>query len=74
MMRFHNILERSGRRLWPIFSGVIVVEAQKRLYQGLPVAKRASRRVFVPVLSPQGVATRNLFAGPSASKRPVDRD
>ncbi len=38
-----------------MFSGVIVVEAQKRLYQGLPVTQRASRRVFVPVLSPQGV-------------------
>ena len=61
MMRLHNILERSGRRFWPIFSGVIVVEAQKRLYQGLPVAKRASRRVFVPVLSPQGAATRSFF-------------
>lgn len=60
MTRFHNILERGGRRLWPIFSGVIVVEAQKRLYQGLPVAKRASRRVFVPVLSPQGAATRTF--------------
>jgi len=57
MMRFHNVLERVGRRFWPIFSGVIVVEAQKRLYQGVPVAQRASRRVFVPVLSPQG-ATR----------------
>jgi len=62
MMRFHNILERTGRRLWPIFSGIIVVEAQKRLYQGLPVAKRASRRVFVPVLSPQGAATRSLLS------------
>ncbi len=58
MMRFHNILERMGRRLWPIFSGVIVVEAQKRVYQGVPVTRRASRRVFVPVLSPQGAATR----------------
>jgi SAM-dependent methyltransferase len=57
MMRFHQLLERSGRRLWPIFSGVVIVEAQKRLYQGVPVAQRASRRVFVPVLSPQG-ATR----------------
>jgi SAM-dependent methyltransferase len=57
MLRFHQFLERGGRRFWPIFSGVIVVEAQKRLYQGLPVAQRASRRVFVPVLSPQG-ATR----------------
>lgn len=54
MMRFQGMLERMGRRAWPIFSGVIVVEAQKRLYQGVPVAQRASRRVFVPVLSPQG--------------------
>ena len=60
MMRFHNLLERSGRRLWPIFSGVIVVEAQKRIYQGLPLAQRASRRVFMPVLSPQG-ATRSFL-------------
>ncbi len=54
VLRLHNILERTGRRFWPIFSGVIVVEAQKRVYQGLPVAQRASRRVFVPVLTPQG--------------------
>ena len=59
MMRLHALLERTGRRLWPIFAGVIVVEAQKRLYQGVPVAARASRRVFVPVLSPQG-ATRAI--------------
>jgi hypothetical protein len=59
MLRFHNLFERTGRRFWPIFSGVVVVEAQKRLYQGLPVAQRASRRVFVPVLTPQG-ATRSL--------------
>ena len=57
LLRFHNAMERAGRRLSPIFSGVIVVVAQKRLYQGLPAAQRASRRVFVPVLSPQG-ATR----------------
>lgn len=56
MMRFQPMLERIGRRLWPIFSGVIIVEAQKRIYQGVPIAQRASRRVFVPVLSPQGVA------------------
>ncbi len=56
MLRFHAVCERLGARLWPIFSGVLVVEAQKQLYQGLPVAKRASRRVFVPVLSPQGAA------------------
>lgn len=54
MLRLHQLLERAGRRLWPIFAGVLIVEAEKRLYQGLPVAARASRRVFVPVLTPQG--------------------
>jgi SAM-dependent methyltransferase len=57
VLKFRNLLERMGRRFWPVFSGVIIVEAQKRLYQGLPVAARASRRVFVPVLAPQGVPT-----------------
>lgn len=56
ILRFHRLFERTGPTLWPIFSGVLVMEAQKRLYQGLPVAKRASRRVFVPVLAPQGAA------------------
>ena len=65
MMRTHALLERTGRRLWPMFAGVIIVEAQKRLYQGVPVSVRASRRVFVPVLSPQG-ATR-------AFREPVPR-
>src|SRR5690606_42111678 len=54
MMRMHGMLEGAGRRFWPIFAGVLVVEAQKRVYQGVPVPARASRRVFVLVLSPQG--------------------
>ena len=58
LLKFHNIFERSGRRFWPIFSGVIVVEAQKRLYQGRRLAQRASRRVFMPVLSPAGRCPR----------------
>jgi len=57
VLRFRNVIEQMGRRFWPVFSGVIIVEAQKRLYQGLPVAARASRRVFVPVLAPHGVPT-----------------
>ena len=63
LLRVHNALERAGRRLSPIFSGVIVVVAQKRLYQGLPAAQRASRRVFVPVLSPQGASVARTPAG-----------
>ncbi|CDZ27042.1 MULTISPECIES: class I SAM-dependent methyltransferase [Neorhizobium] len=57
VLKLRQAFERLGRRFWPVFSGVIVLEAQKRLYQGLPVAARASRRVFVPVLAPQGVPT-----------------
>lgn len=57
LLRLYQPMERLGRRFWPIFSGVVIVEAQKRLYQGRPVAARASRRVFVPVLTPQGAAT-----------------
>ena len=63
MMRLHALLERTGRRFWPIFAGVVIVEAQKRLYQGIPVSARASRRVFVPVMAPQG-ATR-AFQNPA---------
>jgi SAM-dependent methyltransferase len=57
MLRLYSLLESSGRRFWPMFAGVVVVEAQKRLYQATPAAQRASRRVFVPVLSPQGAAS-----------------
>lgn len=52
--KFRMHLEKLGRRLWPVFSGVIMVEAQKKLYQGIPAISRQSRRVFVPVLLPQG--------------------
>ncbi len=55
VLKLRTALERVGAALWPAFSGVIIVEAQKRLYQGLPVTARASRRVFVPVLAPKGV-------------------
>jgi len=51
---FANTFERFGRRFTPVFAGAIVVEATKQVYQGLPVRQRQSRRVFVPVLSPQG--------------------
>lgn len=57
VMRSHQLIERAGRRFWPIFAGVLIVEAQKQLYQGLPAGVRAKRRALVPVLSPQG-ATR----------------
>jgi hypothetical protein len=69
MMRLHGMFERMGRRFWPIFSGVIVVEAQKRIYQGLPATQRASRRVFVPVLTPQNARTAPVTAARKAAPR-----
>ena len=62
ILRFYQFAEKLGRRFWPMFSGVIVIEAQKRLYQGIPVKQRASRRVFVPVLSPQGAGRAGRLA------------
>jgi SAM-dependent methyltransferase len=55
--RFREKLETISRRFWPVFSGVIVVEATKNLYQGVPAISRQSRRIFVPVLVPQGSST-----------------
>jgi SAM-dependent methyltransferase len=37
--------ERVGRALWPAFSGVIIVEATKQLYQGVPARARARVKV-----------------------------
>lgn len=65
ILKLRSNFERVGRLLWPAFSGVIVVEAQKRLYQGLPVAARASRRVFAPALAPQGIPTTRDGAKPA---------
>ena len=74
MMRPCLALEGIGRRLWPVFSGVLVVEAQKRLYQGLPVAQRSSRRVFVPVLAPQGTPVGGLRTAPAQSNKPEHKN
>lgn len=54
LLRLYRLFERFGRAVWPIFSGVIIVEAQKLLYQGRTTQARASRRILVPVLTPQG--------------------
>lgn len=62
VLKFRSIFERSGRAMWPAFCGVHIVEAQKRLYQGLPVAARATRKVLVPALSPQGIPTTRIGA------------
>jgi SAM-dependent methyltransferase len=53
LIRSAPAMERIGATLWPALSGVIIVEATKQLYQGLPARTRARRvPVFGPVLVP----------------------
>ncbi|MCK5933664.1 MAG: class I SAM-dependent methyltransferase [Fulvimarina manganoxydans] len=53
-------LETFGRKAWPVFAGVVIVEAVKQLYRGVPVASRAMerRRASKPVLVPAGAGAR----------------
>lgn len=45
-------IERIGRRLWPVFSGLVIVEASKRMVGGLAVPVRG-RRVRIKAMAPQ---------------------
>jgi SAM-dependent methyltransferase len=56
--------ERIGGMLWPAFAGVIIVEATKQLYHGLPVRRRARVSVFRPGLipAPAGLPSRRITA------------
>jgi SAM-dependent methyltransferase len=53
-LRNGNYWERIGSRLWPGFSGVLIVEATKLVQQrvGSRVRKRAPQRVLSPALAP----------------------
>lgn len=54
LLRSGRHWDRIGRRLWPAFPGVLIIEATKLVYQGLP-ARRSSRRLALkPVLLPAG--------------------
>jgi SAM-dependent methyltransferase len=52
--------ERIGRTLWPAFAGVIIVEATKQLYQGIPARARSRLRpAFRPALVPPPASARS---------------
>jgi len=60
-MRTGAVWERIGVALWPAFAGVIIVEATKQLYQGIPARahgrlRPAFRPAFLP--PPAGVHTQ----------------
>jgi hypothetical protein len=56
-LRTGETWERVGRALWPAFAGVLIVEATKQLYQGIPAREPARGRLksaFRPALIPPG--------------------
>lgn len=60
LLKWPVFWERLGLVLWPAFSGVLIVEATKQLYGGVPVKEsRNKRRRVVPV--PAGVTPRTTF-------------
>lgn len=61
---FSSFYEKNAQRCFPYLGGVLIVEAQKRLYKRLHVARRASRRVFAPALKPQPIIQRDEAAFP----------
>ena len=58
-------LERIGDRLYPTFSGVLIVEASKQIYAATPVAAPVRRRRLVAL--PGGAASAHV------TKRAIDR-
>jgi len=57
ILRSARTWERIGRRVWPAFAGLLVLEAQKQVYRGLPVTTKRVGRVLRPVFLPDGATT-----------------
>lgn len=56
--RFSAFFEKLQKQFFPYFGGVLIMEAQKNFYQGIPVLKRRSQRIFSSGLKPQTNLTR----------------
>lgn len=63
LLRLTQLADPLGARLWPVFGGVHIVEASKRLYQGVPAGARKAGRVLVPAFSAQGAARQGEADG-----------
>jgi SAM-dependent methyltransferase len=58
LVRSGSVWEKIGTTLWPAFAGVIIVEATKQLYQGIPARRQAQKLepAFQPALIPPGAS------------------
>lgn len=62
--RWAEGLEQAGARLWPAFSGVILLEVVKQTFAVKPKGRRAPARVFAPaVLQPRPASKGAEFRG-----------
>ena len=59
-VRTGGVWEKIGSTLWPSFAGVLIVEATKQLYQGIPTRRHAYRAkpAYQPILVPPGASAR----------------
>jgi SAM-dependent methyltransferase len=48
LLRMGNLVERTGARMVPQLSGVLLIEAVKDVYAALPAGRRVRRRVLAP--------------------------
>lgn len=64
LLRSGRNWDRVGRALWPAFPGVLIVEATKLVYQGLPARRTSSRLVLKPALIPAGSGAGQLQKRP----------
>jgi len=77
LLRSAPAWERVGRRLWPAFAGLLVIEAEKQVYRGAPADGSRLLRAFRPVFVPEGAtptgvnghATRLSVSGETAPVR-----
>jgi len=63
--------ERIGGKLWPAFSGVIMVEAEKQLYQGVTARAKSSRQLR-PIFAPQGAFSTRDAIPDTRGRQPED--
>jgi SAM-dependent methyltransferase len=75
MARWAEGFEQIGAWIWPMFSGVILMEAVKQTFAVKPKGSRAAARVFRPVLQPApvGLAPNSKAPGVLVGKAGLDQ-
>lgn len=55
VLRSARTWEGIGKRIWPAFGGLLIMEAEKKVFRSIPIdGKRSALRVLKPVFVPEG--------------------